>query len=448
MNGETANKEIERSSEEKKEKEVGESLPDDVQAAIEMLSQMEISKKENSDSEKYKASLLSSELISNSTFEELNIPPSIIEVLYGLEFKYPSMIQKTAVPEIAKGGNVAFQSNSGSGKTIAFVVGALMKLELAEQRPQVIIIAPTRDISRQIYEVLEKFKSAVKFESLLALGDQIDRDKDVEAQVVVGPPGTVKFLIQKRINVSHVKMVILDEADALLTDEMGTQTLSAVRKIPSKQLVLFSATFSEEMKTIILTVAKDIKTFYLEKESIKPDNISQFYMEVGERDKIKTLMELYSMIPTGQSIVFVFSRDKAERVQKTLKEDGFDASVLHGQLAPEERDRVITGFKKGDIKVLITTNVLSRGLDVPQLNLAVNYDLPRTLSGHPDLETYVHRIGRTGRFNRAGVSVTFVSGSKEFQDLLTIQKSVNGKIKYITLKSLEAAIMENLKLQK
>lgn len=418
-------------------------LTAEVKTALEMLQQMEISKKECEDREEYKNLLLKSELLSKSSFSDMNISEELIDLLHSFEFKNPSIIQSKAVPEILLGNNVAFQSNSGSGKTIAFIIGAIMKVDIEKKEPQVIIISPTRDLAGQIYEVLEKFKKKIGFTSRLALKDMVDRYTDINEQILVGPPGTIKFITQRKIDCKKISMVILDEADALLDDSMGLQTVSIIQKIPNRQLVLFSATFSDKMKENINKMCKsEIKTFYLEEKNSKPGNISQFYMEINENKKAAVLKELFGLIPVGQSIIFVHTRDKAEKIQKELMEDGFDSSVLHGQLTDEQRDSVIAKYKSGEIKALVTTNVLSRGLDVPQLNVAVNYDIPRTMNREPDIETYIHRIGRTGRFNRTGVSITFVSGEKDLSDLMFIQKKIKDQIKYITIDSMHLAIKQ------
>lgn len=426
-----------------------EDLPDDVKYALEMISQMEISKKENQSAEEYKNSLLSSELLSKQSFEDLNIPEIVIKALRAMDFKNPSTIQQKSIPEIATGNDVAFQSHSGSGKTIAFLVGALSVIDIDVKEPQVMIITPTRDLSKQIYEVLEKFKTTIGFTSLQALPDVIEEREEpmINEQIIIGSPGTIKRVLQSISHLKKIKMVILDEADALLQEDMGAQTVSVVKKIPEKQLVLFSATFSTEMKKTIKILSRNIKTWYLEETSIKPNNITQFYMEMKENKKQEILRKLYEMIPVGQSIIFVQTREKAASVQRDLKRDEFDSELLHGQLTKPERDSVISRFKNGEIKVLVTTNVLSRGLDVPQLNLAVNYDMPRKVTGETDVETYVHRIGRTGRFNRAGVSVTFVTGEKDRADLSAIQRAVSSPIKYITLEALTKAITEKQKLE-
>ncbi|KAI5187447.1 ATP-dependent RNA helicase DDX19/DBP5 [Nematocida homosporus] len=429
----------------KKEKEEEEISPD-VQAAIEMLKQMEISKKENESLEEYKKSLLSSELLSKSTFEEISISEVIIKALRAQGFKTPSSIQAKSIPEIATGKDVAFQSHSGSGKTIAFIVGALNKLDLSDKSSQVVIVAPTRDLSRQIYAVLETFKPIVQFTSFLAVAGQIDSSTKVEGQIIVGSPGSTKSVVLRHIDPKKIKMVILDEADAMLADETGQVITMMLNRIPQKQLVLFSATFSEHMKSIINKHCRNgIKTFYSERANVKPDNITQFYIETTESKKTSTLLELFGMVSSGQVIVFTAKRDRAEEICRDLGEDGFDSTVLHGQLSVEQRDKAIAEFKDGSIKVLITTNVLSRGIDVPQLNLAINYDVPRTMTGSPDIETYIHRIGRTGRFNRAGVSVTFISGERDLKDLVAIEKAVNGKIQYITMDAMKEAIARKAK---
>ncbi|KAI5180236.1 ATP-dependent RNA helicase DDX19/DBP5 [Nematocida sp. AWRm80] len=425
-------------------------VPPQLKAAMDMLSQMEFSKRENEDQEEYKKTLLTSELIAECSFEDLKIPESIISALKGMEFKNPSIIQQKSIPEMEKRIDVAFQSHSGSGKTIAFIIGALMTVNLSVKEAQVIIMSPTRDLAKQIFEVLERFKEKVKFTSRLSVKELVRQATDSEPiteQIVVGTPGTLKNAIQHRMNPSTIKAVILDEADQILTETLGTQTISLLKRIPKKQLILFSATFNDQMKAAIKMVSKEIKTFYLESNDVKPANITQFYIETSETDKPKVLLELYSLIPVGQSIIFVESKHKTEKVLKILAEDGFDADVMHGDTSVDERDRILKKFKDGEIKALVTTNLLSRGIDVPQVNLAVNYDIPRDGNRNLDIETYIHRIGRTGRFNRVGVSVTLVKDQTEIKELYQLQRFIKEPIKLVTLDSLKEAIQKKQEIE-
>lgn len=432
--------------EEKKKEEEEKKTDKALEIAMEMLKSMDISNTENKDVSKYESALLDSSLLSKDTFESLKIPEDIIKTLYLLGYKVPSKIQQEAIPLIVEGKDIVCQSHSGSGKTIAFVVGTLLSIDLSVNKTQAIIISPTRELTSQIEHILSKFTKNTKFTSFLCLKEHASMEEVVDKQVVVGTPGTLKLLIHKGIvDGSEVKLVVLDEADALLSDDsIGSQTISALRKIKKKQVILFSATFNEDMKRVVSTLTRDPHLIYLEKSNLKPKNIGQFYMEVHDADKIKTLIKIYSLITVGQSIIFVATRGRAEFVQKTLSRDGFDASLLHGQLDAEERDRVIGQFKDGDVKVLVTTNVLSRGLDVPQLNLAVNYDIPRTVTGDPDYETYIHRIGRTGRFNRTGISIDFVSSPADLKTVISIEDKIGHKIKRLDLKSLETAVEKSL----
>ncbi|KAI5171536.1 ATP-dependent RNA helicase DDX19/DBP5 [Nematocida sp. LUAm3] len=426
----------------RKEIEKDEDMPSDVKAAMKMFQQMEICKKENESEELYKESLLSSELVSKSTFEQIKVPEDITKALYAMEFKQPSVIQEKAIPEIAKKINVAFQSQSGSGKTIAFLIGAIMALDRSKSHPQVLIISPTRDLAMQIYQVLERFKKNLDFTSLLALKDKVDRDTVINEHIVIGSPGTMKSLTNRQIDLKQIKMIILDEADALLSQGTGADIASIVKKSPNKQLVLFSATFNKEMKSVIekLTDGK-ITSHYTESDKVKPENISQFYIEVENKEKIKTLKSLFELISSGQSIIFAETRATVEYIVKAMKEDGFDVGYLHGLLSPEDRDKILKSFKEGEIRLLVTTNVLSRGIDIPQLNFAINYDFPVTQTKSTDIETYVHRIGRTGRFNRAGVSITFIAGQQDMNHLINVQKEVGDQMQLVTLGSMEKALI-------
>jgi len=261
----------------------------------------------------------------------------------------------------------------------------------------------------------------------------------ITAHIVVGTPGTMTDLMRRKvIDVSEVKVFVLDEADNMLDqDGLGDQTLRVKNLLPrsQQQIILFSATFPDHVRSFASKFAPSANKIELQKEELSVDGIRQFYMDCrDEEHKYDILVSLYTLLTIGQSIIFCQHRHTADRISQRMTAEGHKVASLHGAKDAVERDSIIDNFREGREKVLITTNVIARGIDILQVNMVVNYDLPlmnerdKTLDERPDVETYIHRIGRTGRFGRKGISINFVHDKKTWMQMEQIEKATGKKI--------------------
>ncbi|KAI1331721.1 P-loop containing nucleoside triphosphate hydrolase protein [Xylariaceae sp. FL0255] len=369
------------------------------------------------------------------TFEELGLPTEVLQGLNALNFQKPSKVQEKALPLMLADPpqNMIAQSQSGTGKTGAFVVTVLSRVDFNKPNtPQALLLAPSRELARQIEGVI---KSIGQFITNLgvaaAIPGSIPRDGQVDKAVVVGTPGTVMDLIRRRqFNTQELMTLVIDEADNMLDQQgMGDQC-NRVRGMLRKdvQILLFSATFPDKVMKYALGFAPSANVIKLKKQELTVKGISQMYMDCpGEADKYNILCKLYGLMNIGSSIIFVKTRESASKIQASMVNDGHKVSVLHGAYEGNERDALLDEFRTGKSKVLITTNVLARGIDVSTVSMVINYDIPMKGMGDAthDTETYLHRIGRTGRFGRVGVSITFISDKKSFAALSAIAKELD-----------------------
>ncbi|CAG8502854.1 2019_t:CDS:2 [Scutellospora calospora] len=380
-------------------------------------------------------------LLSVTKFEELNLGPDLLKGIYEMGFTTPSKIQAKALPLLLKKPpqNMIGQSQSGTGKTAAFVLTMLSRIDFNLKSPQALCLTPSRELARQIMvEVrkMGKYTPVITAEAIREShirGNRSRHEEFAEAQLIVGTPGTVYDLLKKHvIEKKHMKIFVLDEADNMLDQQgLGDQSIRIKNMMPREcQIVLFSATYSSEVRTFATRFAPNANQFSLKVEELSVKTIKQFYMDCKNEDhKFEVLDDLYTLLTIGQSIIFVQKRETADRIAKRMTEKGHKVINLHGGLSTTERDEVMDGFRKGSAKVLITTNVLSRGIDVLQVNLVINYDIPMDLSGrNPDYETYLHRIGRTGRFGRSGVSINFVHDPVSWEVVKSIEKHFQREI--------------------
>ncbi|KAJ1964040.1 RNA helicase required for poly(A+) mRNA export [Dipsacomyces acuminosporus] len=371
-----------------------------------------------------------SPLYSAKTFEELGLHENLLKGIYDMKFTKPSKIQERALPLLlaSPARNMIGQSQSGTGKTAAFVLTMLSRVDYAIKQPQALCLAPSRELARQIMDVVQQMGKYTPMKAVFAIKDSIEKGKTIDAQIVVGTPGTVTDMIRKRIlPLSAMKLYVLDEADNMLDQQgLGDQSIRIKNKMPkSCQIVLFSATFPEKVREFATRFAPEANEIRLKATELTVEGIKQFYMDCTDAEqKFEVLSQLYSLMTIGQSIIFVRRRDTAEKIARRMTDDGHAVVFLHGKLESTERDKVMDDFRKGDIKVLITTNVIARGIDILQVNLVINYDIPIDGNGRPDPETYLHRIGRTGRFGRTGASVNFVFDDESREQMHAIQDAL------------------------
>lgn len=384
----------------------------------------------------------SSHLSSVKTFQELNLPSHLLDAVFAMGFDRPSAIQEEALPRMLADPprNLIGQAQSGSGKTAAFVLGMLYRIKVDEPATtQALCVTPTRELAVQIFTktVTPMAQNMTGLKVQLALsGEQLERGAAVDAHLVVGTPGKlVDWLKRKILRTQHVKVFVLDEADNMVGEGGHRANSLLIKKhLPKNcQNFLFSATFPQKVVDFATKMVHNPDKILISSgpEYLVLDVIKQLWIDTGvyEGGKLAFLSDIYSLLTIGQSIVFVGTKREADEVHQTLDASGYSCSVLHGKVENFERDATMESFRKGESNVLITTNVLARGVDVDNVCLVINYDVPVTKDGGPDYETYLHRIGRTGRFGRKGTAINLVSDQKSIEVLAAIEAyfSLNGK---------------------
>lgn len=369
-----------------------------------------------------------SPLFSVKSFEELGLSPELLKGLYAMKYNKPSKIQEKALPLLLlnPATNMIGQSQSGTGKTAAFSLTLLSRVDELVPAVQAICLAPARELARQTLEVIQTMGRFTKVTSKLVVPGSYDAVTEFKEHILVGTPGTLLDLIKRRrVNMGKVKVFVLDEADNMLDAQgLGAQCVRVKKSLPTTtQLVLFSATFPTEVREYAEKFVPNANSLELKQEELNVDGIKQLYMDCNsEQHKFEVLCELYGLLTIGSSIIFVGTKRTADMLYRKMKEEGHTVSVLHGSLENADRDRLIDDFREGRSKVLITTNVLARGIDIASVSMVVNYDLPVDKDGKPDPSTYLHRIGRTGRFGRVGVSISFVHDKRSYEVLKYIQQ--------------------------
>mmetsp|Transcript_16652 Transcript_16652/g.36414 ORF Transcript_16652/g.36414 Transcript_16652/m.36414 type:complete len:492 (+) Transcript_16652:45-1520(+) len=401
------------------------------------LQQLAMDRQKSSKGERLKViqSDKESHLSGVKTFQELNLPKHLLDAIFAMGFDRPSAIQEEALPRILADPprNLIGQAQSGSGKTAAFTLGMLFRIEIDEPATtQALCVTPTRELAIQIVDKAVKPMAANMkgFKIQLAIaGSYIDRERGLDSHLVVGTPGKVVDWLKRRyINSKTIKVFVLDEADNMV-EEKGFRANSLVIKkvLPKKcQCLLFSATFTEEVVKFASKMVFNPDKILIEDgpEFLVVDVIKQLWVDTRQyqNGKLGFLEDIYSLLTIGQSIVFVRTRHEADAVHSTLSNSGYTCSVLHGQVEPAERDATMAAFRNGESTVLITTNVLARGVDVDNVCLVINYDIPTDEAGKPDFETYLHRIGRTGRFGRKGTAINFINDDRSLRTLSSIEQ--------------------------
>ncbi|KAF9514933.1 hypothetical protein BS47DRAFT_1484792 [Hydnum rufescens UP504] len=375
-----------------------------------------------------------SPLYSVQTFEQLGLHEDLLKGIYAMKFQKPSKIQERALPLLLQNPprNMIGQSQSGTGKTAAFVLAMLSRVDYTKEAVQALCIAPSRELARQIMQVITTMAAYTKVTTGYAIKDAVAKGASLKQHIIVGTPGTLTDLIRRRsIDTAHVKIFVVDEADNMLDQQgLGDQTLRVKNSVPRDcQIVLFSATFPDYVRNFANKFAPAANEIRLKTEELSVEGIKQFYMDCkNEVHKYEVLVELYSLLTIGQSIIFCKKKETADVIAQRMIDQGHQVSLLHGSKDPVERDRVIDEFRDGKSKVLITTNVVARGIDIPQVNMVVNYDMPLTVDNRPDPETYLHRIGRTGRFGRRGISINFVHDRRSWAEMQEIEQKLGKAI--------------------
>jgi translation initiation factor 4A len=348
------------------------------------------------------------------SFDDMGLGDPLVRGIYTYGFERPSRIQQLAIVPMREHKDILAQSQSGTGKTGAFTIGALSTIDSTCPSPQVLVICPTRELAQQTERVARSIGLYMKLTVLSATGGNQIRG-DINAlksgiQMVVGTPGRIFDLICRgELRVEHMKYVILDEADQMLEDLFAEQIRAILNsKFPSTtSLALFSATMPKNVLEIAETYLHDPVRILLPPDEVTLDGIKQYYVQLDREDwKLPVLLDLYQQITVNQALIYVNKRQKAEWLAKQLSAQGFVLEFIHGEMDVTERKKRMEDFRSGQIRVLISTDLLARGIDVQQVSLVINYEMPI------QRENYVHRIGRSGRYGKKGSAINLVCGDE------------------------------------
>jgi ATP-dependent RNA helicase len=344
-----------------------------------------------------------------SSFDEMGLKEPLLRGIYGFGFEKPSAIQQRAIGQVIKGRDVIAQAQSGTGKTATFSISALQRIDTTSKEPQALILSPTRELATQIQKVVYSLGSFMNVKCHVCIGGtnvgEDTRKLEAGAQIVSGTPGRVFDMIRRRtLRTRSIKMLILDEADEMLGQGFKEQIYDVYRHLPpATQVVLVSATLPHEVLEMTTKFMNDPIRILVKRDELTLEGIKQFFVAVEKEEwKFETLCDLYDTLTITQAVIFCNTRRKVDWLTEKMRKVNFTVVSMHGAMEQSERDEIMTQFRAGDARVLITTDIWARGIDVSQVSLVINYDLPN------DREQYLHRIGRSGRFGRKGVAINFV----------------------------------------
>ena len=361
-------------------------------------------------------------------FDDLNINENILRGVYAYGFEKPSAIQVQAIPIVIEGKDIIAQAQSGTGKTGAFTISTLCRINLELKKTQSLILAPTHELADQIFTVIKEISNYSEISLLKVVGktsvNQCMRDLAANPQVIVGTPGRVLDMIQKRCLITDsLKMIILDEADEILSYGFKDNIYNIIQSIPKEtQICLFSATLPPDVIELTDKFMNEPSRILVKKEQLTLEGIQQFYVNVKQSDwKYDVIADLYDIINVSQCIIYINNKSKIIEINDRLQHDNFPVSYITGDRTSEERNKIMEDFRAGKIRILLSTDLLSRGIDIQQLSLVINYDLPR------EKETYIHRIGRSGRYGRKGVAINLIT-ERDVEELKFIESFYDTKI--------------------
>ena len=358
-----------------------------------------------------------------NSFDDMNLNMKLLRGIYAYGFEKPSKIQSCGIVPITKGYDIIGQSQSGTGKTGTFLIGTLNNIDPDLKKTQALILAPTRELSQQIFNVCNNISSYMKLNNYLLIGGN-SRKEDIynldhnEYQIIVGTPGRVFDMLKNlSLKTKNLKMFVVDEADEMLSKGFQDQIYEIFQYIPKEcQVCLFSATIPEEALEITERFMNDPVRILIKKEELTLEGIKQFYIAI-EKDvwKLDTLCDIYGKLSVSQSIIYCNTKRTSDWLREQLEDRNFAVQCIHSNMKSDERKQVMKMFRSGDLRVLIATDIISRGIDVQQVSIVINYDIPKFK------EVYIHRIGRSGRYGRKGIAINFVTYD-DVNKLKTIQE--------------------------
>jgi len=344
------------------------------------------------------------------SFDAMDLREDLLRGIYSYGFEAPSAIQKRGIKPILLNHDTIAQAQSGTGKTATFAISALQKVQLEKRECQAIILSPTRELAAQTEKVIKALGDHMNCIVYCCVGGTAVRD-DIKilqdgVHIVVGTPGRIwDMLARNVIRTDSVALFVLDEADEMLSRGFREQIYEVFRYLPEKvQVALFSATMPLEVLEVSRRFMRDPVRILVKRDELTLEGIRQFYIAVEKEEwKLGTLCDLYETLTITQAIIYCNTRRKVDWLTEKMQAKDFTVSSMHGEMEQKEREMIMREFRSGSSRVLITTDLMARGIDVQQVSLVINYDLPT------NRENYIHRIGRGGRFGRKGVAINFLT---------------------------------------
>tara|TARA_X000000950_G_C13914504_1_gene660335 strand:+ start:3106 stop:4257 length:1152 start_codon:yes stop_codon:yes gene_type:complete len=361
-----------------------------------------------------------------SSFDEMNLKLSLMRGIYQYGFETPSPIQSKAIIPFTQNNDMIAQAQSGTGKTATFSIAVLQNINEDNNNLQAILVAPTRELASQIHYVIGSLGKHMNVKSRLMVGGQ--RYETINSQIIVGTPGRILDCISRNIIlIDDIINYVMDEADELLSPSFREQIRSIIAFLPQTcKIGLYSATVTPEMLGVTKLFLKNPLHILIKQEQLTLEGIRQYYIDVQKNHfKYETLKDIYNHITVYQLMIYCNQKSSVDKLYSQLRNDGFTASCIHGQLPYEERMSVMKQFRSGETRILISTDLLSRGIDVQQVSLVINYELP------PRITSYIHRIGRSGRYGRKGYAINFVT-KQCIEELHKIESYYSTEIRPLT----------------
>lgn len=346
------------------------------------------------------------------SFDEMPLNQRLLRGIYSYGFEEPSPIQQAAVVPFIRGGDIIAQAQSGTGKTGAFSIGILQRLDFRQRCPQALVLSPTRELVQQTHGVLCGLGDYLSDEPYCAMfvgktniTEDLRRLRTGSVLVAVGTPGRLGDLVRRgALRTDSIRTVVLDEADEMLSEGFTEQVCDIFKYLPKNvQVALFSATMPVDVLNLSERFMRTPTKILVDRTMLTLKGIRQFYIALEESDKTMALMDLYETVSIAQSVIFVSSRRKVDHLASVLNGHNHTVAALHAEMSRDERQQVMDTFRSGTSRVLVTTDLVARGIDVQHVNIVINYDVPTSK------ESYLHRIGRSGRYGRKGIAINFVT---------------------------------------
>tara|TARA_B000000609_G_C24179060_1_gene356417 strand:- start:1041 stop:2246 length:1206 start_codon:yes stop_codon:yes gene_type:complete len=360
-----------------------------------------------------------------------DINPNILRGIYAYGFENPSAIQKKSILTFMDGKDLIAQAQSGTGKTGSFAIGVLQNIDTTKNYTQAMILSPTRELSKQIYEVitnLGRFMKELRIQSLIGgtdLDEDINKLKNETPHVIIGCPGRTHDMLRRRVlNNNTIKLIVLDEADEVLSQGFKEQIYNIFQYLNKDiQICLYSATVPNEILNLTNKFMREPIKILVKAQMLTLEGISQYYIALdNDHSKYATLKDIYSKIAVSQCIIYCNSVKRVKDLTDAMISDSFPVVCIHSNMDKADRAKAYAGFKRGNHRVLISSNVTARGIDIQQVRTVINFDIPKCVN------IYLHRIGRSGRWGRKGIGINFVT-RRDIKNMKLIEEHYSTQIK-------------------